>query len=144
MNTLFPTTLNLTLMQQRRAGGTTQSTAQPSVSYLKNYDNVVGVLCCYKAVSVLEQSHARQFARYSSDFHKKRLWVGELKMLEQLTLSLSLSLSCHGTSAGHSHCPADANIEICVELARCCQGWWRAVRDIDTSLSLLCSLLCSE
>ena len=53
----------------------------------------MGVLCCYKAVSVLEQSHARQFARYSSDFHKKRLWVGELKMLEQLTLSLSLSLS---------------------------------------------------
>ena len=51
----------------------------------------MGVLCCYKAVSVLEQSHARQFARYSSDFHKKRLWVGELKMLEQLTLSLSLS-----------------------------------------------------
>ena len=90
MNTLFPTTLNLTLMQQRRAGGTTQSTGQPSVSYLKNYDNVVGVLCCYKAVSVLEQSHARQFARYSSDFHKKRLWVGELKMLEQLSLSLSL------------------------------------------------------
>ena len=83
MNTLFPTTLNLTLMQQRRAGGTTQSTAQPSVSYLKNYDNVVGVLCCYKAVSVLEQSHARQFARYSSDFHKNRLWVGELKMLEE-------------------------------------------------------------
>ena len=83
MNTLFPTTLNLTLMQQRRAGGTTQSTGQPSVSYLKNYDNVVGVLCCYKAVSVLEQSHARQFARYSSDFHKNRPRVGELKMLEQ-------------------------------------------------------------
>ena len=98
MNTLFPTTLNLTLMQQRRAGGTTQSTGQPSVSYLKNYDNVVGVLCCYKAVSVLEQSHARQFARYSSDFHKKRLWVGELKMLEQLTLSLSLSLMSRNLS----------------------------------------------
>ena len=68
------------------------------VSHVENYDNVVGVLCCYKAVSVLEQSHARQFARYSSDFHKKRLWVGELKMLEQLTLSLSLSLMSRNLS----------------------------------------------
>ena len=34
-------------------------------------------------LAVVEQSHARQFARYSSDFHKNRLWVGELKMLAE-------------------------------------------------------------
>ena len=34
-------------------------------------------------LAVVEQSHARQFARYSSDFHKNRLWVAELKMLAE-------------------------------------------------------------
>ena len=84
-------------------------------SHVKNYDNVVGVLCCYKAPAwtVVEQSHARQFARYSSDFHKNRLWVGELKMLEErraecygrnIFLGMQLlpawppSVSSHGTS----------------------------------------------
>ena len=39
-----------------------------TASHVKNYDNVVGVLCCYKAPAwaVVEQSHARQFARYST------------------------------------------------------------------------------
>ena len=64
--------------ESRRAG-------EQFPSHVKNYDNVVGVLCCYKAPAwtVVEQSHARQFARYSSDFHKNRLWVGELKMLAE-------------------------------------------------------------
>ena len=130
MNTLFPTTLNLTLMQQRRAGGTTQSTAQPSVSYLKNYDNVVGVLCCYKAVSVLEQSHARQFARYSSDFHKNRLWVAELKMLaESLSVTAAIFLGMQLPSclaASHLTEPQGCKSSgICVELrgkGLYCQG----------------------
>ena len=94
MNTLFPTTLNLTLMQQRRAGGTTQSTAQPSVSYLRNYDNVVGVLCCYKGCPCWSNPMLDNLLvtpSYSTDFHKKRLWVGELKMLERRVMELQLS-----------------------------------------------------
>ena len=81
-------------------------------SHVKNYDNVVGVLCCYKAPAwtVVEQSHARQFARYSSDFHKNRLWVAELKMLAESShcygrniswdaaAQLPGRLSSHGTS----------------------------------------------
>ena len=105
MNTLFPTLLTLTLMQDTVPGDPTQ--------WAEVEDNVVGVLYLYKALSVLEQSHARQFARYSSDFHKKRLWVGELKMLEEgCTLSLTEPQAR----------PTVANIEICVELADSRQG----------------------
>ena len=146
MNTLFPTTLNLTLMQQRRAGGTTQSTAQPSVSYLKNYDNVVGVLCCYKARPgpwwnnpMLDNLLVTP--RYSSDFHKNRLWVGELKMLAERScecygrnISWDAAASClpallppssHLTEPQSWPDSAAANPAICVELTGkglYCQG----------------------
>ena len=105
-------------MQQTRERETTQQSRRAGEqfpSHVKNYDNVVGVLCCYKAPAwtVVEQSHARQFARYSSDFHKNRPWVAELKMLaESLSVTAAIflgmqllpgqawppSLSSHGTS----------------------------------------------
>ena len=76
MNTLFPTLLTLTLMQDTVPGDPTQ--------WAEVEDNVVGVLYLYKALSVLEQSHARQFARYSTDFHKKQPRVAELEKISVL------------------------------------------------------------
>ena len=115
-----------------------------AVSHEENYDNVVGVLCCYKAPAwtVVEQSHARQFARYSSDFHKNRLWVGELKMLAERSCecygrniswdaaaswlpALLLPLSSHLTEPQSWPDSAAANPAICVELTGkglYCQG----------------------
>ena len=58
------------------------------VSHVENYDNVVGVLCCYKARPGPRRNNPMLdnllvTPRYSSDFHKNRLWVGELKMLAE-------------------------------------------------------------
>ena len=87
-----------------------------AVSHEENYDNVVGVLCCYKARPgpwwnnpMLDNLLVTP--RYSSDFHKNRLWVGELKMLAERSCECygrniswdaaaawPPSLSSHGTS----------------------------------------------